>query len=113
MVKLSSPLPDMEMMLRNTAKHKYRSLIDGNEQIWVVPEHVHRTLFNTPDGMMESLVLQQGDCHGGAMYQALMNHIFSAYYLDNILIYSDSVKDHIKHIRIVLDILRKEKLGTR
>lgn len=80
--KMSSPLPDMEEMLRNAAKHKYRSLIDGKdayEQIRIIPEHVHRTLFNTPDGTMESLVLQQGDCNGGATYQALMNHIFSSY----------------------------------
>jgi transposase InsO family protein len=31
-------------------------------------------------------------------------------YLDDILIYSDTVEEHIDHIRIVLDVLRKEKL---
>ena len=31
-------------------------------------------------------------------------------YLDDIVIYSDSVEDHIKHISIVLDILIREKL---
>jgi hypothetical protein len=51
------------------------------------------------------------------MYQSLMNHIFAPYigvfmdvYLDNIIIYSDTVEDHIKHIRTVLDVLRREKL---
>jgi hypothetical protein len=46
-----------------------------------------------------------------------MNYIFAAYigvfmdvYLDDILIYSDTVEDHIKHIRIILNILRREKL---
>src|ERR1700749_2597431 len=104
--KLTSPLPNMETILFNVLKHKYRSLIDGKdayEQIRIVPEDVKHTLFNTPDGTMESLVLQQGDCNGGATYQALMNHIFSAYigvfmdvYLDDILIYSVSVEDPIK-----------------
>lgn len=118
-VKMSSPLLDMETMLRNATKHKYRSLIDGKdayEQIRIVPEHVHRTLFNTPDGTMESLVLQQGDRNGGATYQALMNHIFSPYigafmdiYLDDGLIYSDRVEAHIRHIRTILDLLRKEQ----
>lgn len=46
-----------------------------------------------------------------------MNHIFSAYigrflnvYLDNIIIYSETLKEHIKHIKIIIDILSREKL---
>ena len=61
--------------------------------------------------------MQQGDCNAGATYQTLMNHIFASYlgvfvyvYLDDIIIFSDSIKDHVNHIRIVFDILRKEKL---
>ena len=70
-----------------------------------------------PDGMMESLVIQQGDCNAGATYQTLMNHIcvshigvFVYVYLDDIIIFSDSIKDHVKHVRMVFDILWKEKL---
>ncbi|KAG8942401.1 hypothetical protein FRC04_003767 [Tulasnella sp. 424] len=106
--KMASPLPDIESILRN---------VDAYEQIRVKPEHVSRTIFTTPDGTMESLVLQQGDCNGGATYQALMNHIFAPYigkfmdvYLDDIVIYSDTVAEHLEHIRIVLDVLRKESL---
>ncbi|KNZ74325.1 hypothetical protein J132_07182, partial [Termitomyces sp. J132] len=47
-------------------------------------------------------VLQQGDCNAPATYQALMNHIFLAYlgrfldvYLDDIIIYSDSLEEHM------------------
>jgi RNase H-like domain found in reverse transcriptase/Reverse transcriptase (RNA-dependent DNA polymerase) len=50
-------------------------------------------------------------------YQTLMNHLFSAYigifmdvYLDDIVIYSDNISDHLKHCQMVLDILRHEKL---
>ena len=46
-----------------------------------------------------------------------MNHIFASYigvfmdvYLDDIVIYSDSIEDHVKHIRTVLEVLRREKL---
>jgi hypothetical protein len=118
--KLASPLPDIEEILREVSRHKYRSLIDGKdayEQIRVIPEHVSRTIFTTPDGTMESLVMQQGDCNAGATYQTLMNHVFASYlgvfvyvYLDDIIIFSDSIEDHVKHVRIVFDILRKEKL---
>src|SRR5204863_9144241 len=95
---------------------RYWSLIDlkdAYEQIRVIPEHVLRTVFNTPDGMMVSEVLQQGDCNAPVTYQALMNHIFAAYigvfldpYLDDICIYSDTIEDHIRHVRTVIDVLR-------
>ena len=118
--KLASPLPDIEEILCEVSKHKFRSLIDGKdayEQIRVVPEHVSRTLFTTPDGTMESLVMQQGDCNVGATYQMLMNHIFAPYigvfmyvYLDDIIIFSDSVEEHIEHIKTIFEVLRREKL---
>ena len=118
--KLASPLPDIEEILREVSKHKFRSLIDGKdayEQIRIIPGHVSRTLFTTPDGTMESLVMQQGDCNAGATHQTLMNHIFASYigvfmyvYLDDIIIFSDSVKEHVEHVRTIFDILRRERL---
>ena len=116
--KLASPLPDIKEILREVSKHQFRSLIDGKDaykQIRVIPDHISRTLFTTPNRTMESLVMQQGDCNAGATYQTLMNHIFASYigvfmfvYLDDIIIFSDSIEDHLTHIKIVFDILRKE-----
>lgn len=80
--RLTAPLPDMDGILRNVVRHPIRSLLDGKdfyEQIRVVEEHVSHTLFVTPDGTMESLVLQQGDLNGPATCQLLMNHIFAEY----------------------------------
>ena len=118
--KLASPLPDIEEILREVSRHKFRSLIDGKdayEQIRVIPKHVPQTLFTTPDGTMESLVMQQGNCNAGATYQTLMNHIFASYigvfmyvYLDDVIIFLDSIEDHLKHVKTVFDILRKERL---
>ena len=118
--KLAAPLPDMDTILRNVARHRFRSCLDGKdayEQIRVIKEHVPRTMFSTPDGTMESLTMQLGDCNGPATYQSLMNHLFAQYigvfmdvYLDDIVIYSDTVEDHLKHIRIVFAVLRREKL---
>src|SRR5882757_2250439 len=68
----------------------------------------------TPDGTMVSLVMQIGDCNASATYQSLMNHIFSDFigvfmdvYLDDIVIYSDSAEEHVKHVRQVVDRLRE------
>lgn len=43
---------DIDAILRNVTRCRFRSLIDGVdafEQIRVVPEHVNRTAFTTPD----------------------------------------------------------------
>jgi hypothetical protein len=52
-----------------------------------------------------------------AVFQRLMNDIFREYldvfvvvYLDDILIYSNSMIDHVKHVKIVLQILRDNHL---
>jgi len=117
--KLASPLPDIETILRNVASHPYRSLLDGKdayEQIRVEPSHVPRTLFTTPDGTMISHVMQIGDTNAGATYQTLMNHIFAPFlgvfmdvYLDDIIIYSDTAEDHVKHVKQVIDTLRENQ----
>ena len=117
--KLLSPLSDIKSVLRRVTSKKYKSLIDGKdayEQIRIIPEHVNRSIFNTPDETMVSEVIQLGDCNSGATYQVLMNHIFQPYlgdwmdiYLDNLVIYSDTIKNHMRHFRTVIDILCKEK----
>jgi hypothetical protein len=119
-VKMTSPLPDIDGMLRRVATAKYKSLLDlknAYEQIRIIPEHVERSAVTTPDGNMVSLVVQMGDCNAPATYQALMNHIFSPYignfldvYLDDIVIYSNTFEEHIKHVKTVIDVLSKEKL---
>ena len=90
---------------------------DAYEQIRIAPEHVHRTATTTPDGNMICHVIQQGDCNAPATYQALMNQLFSPYigqfmdvYLDDIIIYSNSINEHVEHVKTVIDILTREKL---
>ena len=118
--KLTSPLPDMECMLRHTTNKPFRTALDLKnmyEQIRIVPEHVERSAVTTPDGNMVSQVVEIGDCNAPVTQQALMNFLFSAYigqfldiYLDDIVIYSDSLEEHIAHVKLVLNIQKKEKL---
>ncbi len=97
---------------------KYFSLTDSSdayEQVRVKPAHVERTAILTPDGNMLSLVMQR-DCNAPTTFQTIMNHIFSSYigrfmdvYLDDIIIYSNTLEEHMKHIKLIIDIFRKEK----
>ena len=119
-VKLSSPLPDIDEVLRRVAAKKFKLVLDltaAYEQIRIIPEHVERSAVSTPDGNMVSLVLQMGDCNAPATYQSLMNYVFSPYigrfldvYLDDVIIYSDTLEEHVNHCKLAMDILNKEKL---
>ena len=119
-VKMSSPLLDTEGVIRRVTAKPFRSILDltaAYEQIHIVPEHVDRSAVTTPDGNMVSLVLQMGDCNGPATYQSLMNYIFSSYlgrfidvYLDDVMIYSDTLRDHVRDCKTAMDVLLKEKL---
>ena len=120
MQKMSAPLPNIEGILHQVAHVKYQSLINGKDvykQIWIVSEHVHCSTVTTPDGNMVSLILQQGDCNAPAMYQALINYIFSLFisvfmdvYLDDVVIYSNSLEDHVRHVKMIIDVLKQEQL---
>ena len=55
-----------------------------------------------------------------AAFMSLMNGIFKPYldlfvivFIDDILVYSKSRKEHEEHLRIVLEILREKKLYTK
>ena len=71
-------------------------------------------------GLYEFRVLSFGLTNAPAIYQGVMNRIFRPYiwkfvlvYLDDILIFSKSVEEHLTHIRQVLDILRAQKFYGR
>lgn len=115
-IKFTSLLPDMdEIFCCITSKH-YRSALNGKnayECIYIESDHMKHTAMTTPDGNMVSLVLQQSDCNAVVTYQTLMNHLFRLYigvwlevYLDDILIYSDTLEEHVAYIKTVVDIIQ-------
>src|SRR5882672_12240501 len=61
-----------------------------------------------------------GLCNTLASFQYFMNNILSDYldifcvvYLDNILIFSPNLNDHIKHVKEILTCLRKNNLFAK
>ena len=118
--KLTSPLPDIDSILRHVASNPFVSVLDihsAYEQMRVEPAHVSRNAATTPDGNICSLVVMQGDCNAPATQQTLMVRIFSPYigkfldvYMDDIVIYSKTLEEHIQHVQLVMDILLREKL---
>ena len=79
-----------------------------------------KTAFRTRYGLFEWLVMPFGLTNAPAAFQRFMNDIFSdmldvslLVYLDDILIYSDTIEEHHQHVREVLSRLRKHGLYAR
>jgi hypothetical protein len=63
------------------------------------------------------MVMPFGLCNAPVTFMRVMNHVLRTFlddcvivYLDDILIFSKSREEHVKHVKQILDVLRKEKL---
>ncbi|KAI5085992.1 hypothetical protein C0J45_23069, partial [Silurus meridionalis] len=79
-----------------------------------------KTAFNTPAGHYEYLVMPFGLTNAPAVFQALVNEVlrdmlntFVFVYLDDILIFSRSMDEHIRQVRQVLERLLKNGLYVK
>jgi predicted aspartyl protease len=122
-IKNSYPLPRVDELFDRLEGARHFSSLDlltGYWQIRVANEDVEKTAFRTRYGHYEWRVLPMGLMNAPATFMRLMNDIFRKYlddfvivFLDDILIYSKTLEDHRKHVRIVLDLLRENKLWAK
>ena len=94
--------------------------MQGYYHIRIKPEDCEKTTFRIPQGLYEFKVPPFGLANAPAVFQTLMNKIFSQQigknvlvYLDGILVYSQTPEDHLKHLREVFEILRIQKFFCR
>ena len=116
----SHPLPRVDDILADCAKGKIWSVIDMTNSFFqtrVHPDDIHLTAVTTPFGLYEWLAMPMGLRNSPAIHQRRMTaalrerlgkicHI----YLDDIIIWSDTIADHIKHIDAVMKSLQKARL---
>lgn len=122
-VKNAAPLPRIDEILDSLAGARFFSTMDltkGFNQIGIHPPDIHKTAFRTPFGHFEYRVMPFGLCNAPATFQSLMDTLFQPLiarclfvYIDDLLIYSRTFEDHLKHIREVLDILAENDLYAR
>ncbi|KAG1935783.1 retrotransposable element [Pimephales promelas] len=79
-----------------------------------------KTAFNTPRGHFEYLVMPFGLSNSPAVFQALVNDVlrdmvdqFIYVYLDDKLIFSSSLQEHVQHVRQVLQRLLENGLFVK
>ena len=119
-VKNKYPLPrigDLFYKLKGAGVFSKIDLRSGYYQLRVKEVDVPKIAFRTRYGHYEFLVMPFGFTNAPEAFMDLLNRVFQPYvdqfvvvFIDDILVYSKDAKEHEKHMRIVLETLRKKKL---
>nr|GEV48649.1 putative reverse transcriptase domain-containing protein [Tanacetum cinerariifolium] len=107
-------------MLRDRNVHRDPNVVTGYHQLRVRDEDMPKTTFRTRYKHYEFQVMPFGLTNASAVFMDLMNRVCKPYldkfvivFMDDILIYSRNKEEHANHLRIILELLRKEKLYAK
>ena len=110
------PLLRIDDLLDELGNAKFFSTLDlasGFWQVQVHPDSRAKTAFITPQGLHEFRVMPFGLTNAPAVFQRLMQKVlmglnppdasgFVTVYIDDILVYSETLEQHLEHLRTVM-----------
>ena len=107
-------------MLDRISRAKYFSKFnvrDEYNRLRMAPGEEWKTAFRCRYGLFEYNVMPFGLCNAPGTFQHYMNDTFRDFldkfliiYLDDLLVYSDTLAEHRRHVRMVLERLRDAEL---
>ncbi|GJT99174.1 putative reverse transcriptase domain-containing protein [Tanacetum coccineum] len=95
-------------------------LVPGAAPLRVREEDILKTAFRTRYGHYEFQVMPFGLTNAPAVFMDLMNRVCKPYldkfvivFIDDILIYSKNKEEHEEHLKLILELLKKEELYAK
>jgi hypothetical protein len=118
------PLPLIDDLIQRLSGAKYFTKLDvrwGYNNVRIKEGDEWKAAFRTTRGLFEPLVMYFGLTNSPGTFQTMMNEIFSdliiegvvAVYLDDILIFTNSLEEHRRITQIVMQRMRENKLYLR
>ncbi|KZV22344.1 hypothetical protein F511_20441 [Dorcoceras hygrometricum] len=122
-VKNKYPLPRIDDLFDQLQGSTVYSKIDlrfGYHQLRVREQDVAKTAFRTRYGHFEFLVMPFGLTNAPAVFMDLMHRVFREFidqfmivFIDDILVYSKTPREHKEHLEMVLHRLREQQLYAK
>ncbi|GJS09484.1 putative reverse transcriptase domain-containing protein [Tanacetum coccineum] len=122
-IKNCYPLPRIDDLFNQLQGSRYFLKIDlrsGYHQLRVREEDIPKTAFRTRYGHFEFTVMPFGLTNAHVVFMDFMNRVCKPYldkfvivFIDDNFIYSKSIGEHEVHLRLILELLEKEKLFGR
>ncbi|GJX33418.1 putative nucleotidyltransferase, ribonuclease H [Tanacetum coccineum] len=122
-IKNYYPLPRIDDLFNQLQGSQFFSKIDlrsGYHQLRVHEDDIPKTVFRTRYGHFEFTVMPFGLTNAPTIFMDLMNRVYRPYldkfvivFIDDILIYSKTQEEHVEHLRLVLELLKEEKLYAK
>ncbi|KAJ4729345.1 Retrotransposon protein, putative, Ty3-gypsy subclass, partial [Melia azedarach] len=122
-IKNKYPIPLIADLFDQLGRARYFSKLDlrsGYYQVRIAEGDEPKTTCVTRYGSYEFLVMPFGLTNAPATFSTLMNKLFHPYldqfmvlYLDDIVIYSNTLEEHVAHLRKVFQVLRENELYVK
>ena len=113
-IKNQYPLPLISEIMERIGRAKYFTKFDvkdGYNRLRIAPGEEWKTAFHCGYGHFEYHIMPFELCNAPGTFQHYINDTyFLIAYLDDLLIYSNSLKEHKRHVRLVLERLRSAGL---
>ncbi|GKF55208.1 putative reverse transcriptase domain-containing protein, partial [Tanacetum coccineum] len=111
---------DLFDQLQCSSVYSKIDLRSGYHQLRVRDKDIPKTAFRTRYRHYEFQVMPFGLTNEPAIFMDLINHVCKPYldkfiivFVDDILIYSHNKEEHANYLRIILELLKKEKLYAK
>ncbi|GKB40431.1 putative reverse transcriptase domain-containing protein [Tanacetum coccineum] len=113
-------IDDLSDQLQGSSVYLKIDLRLGYHQLIFCEEYIPKTAFKTRYGHYEFQVMPFGLTNAPAVFMDLMNRVCKPYldkfvivFIDDILIYLKSKQEHEEHLKLILELLKKEELYAK